>query len=57
MHVQVPGDWTVDKGHDLVTQIESDLRVEFSDAAIFTHIEPLNTSLTHDQSILSEIEE
>jgi cation diffusion facilitator family transporter len=57
MHVQVPGDWTVDKGHDLVTQIESDLRVEFPDAAIFTHLEPLNTSLTHDQSILSEIEE
>ena len=41
MHVLVPGEWTVEKGHQLVTQIETDLVAALPDSAIFTHLEPL----------------
>ncbi|MGD8553106.1 MAG: cation diffusion facilitator family transporter [Anaerolineales bacterium] len=41
LHVQVPGRWSVQKGHDLLEGIESDLRHALPTATIFTHIEPI----------------
>jgi cation diffusion facilitator family transporter len=40
-HVQVPGQWSVQKGHDLLEGIEADLRRALPAATIFTHIEPI----------------
>ena len=41
-HVLVPGNWTVQKGHDLVEQMERDIRsVLPSSVSTFTHIEPV----------------
>ena len=42
MHVLVPDDWTVRRGHDLLERIESDLRGVLPSGQIFTHLEPLN---------------
>jgi len=41
VHVLVPGDWTVQRGHDLVERLEHDLRAAVGHATVFTHLEPL----------------
>lgn len=41
MHVLVPGHWTVDQGHDVVVEIERDVRQALPDTTVFTHLEPL----------------
>lgn len=42
VHVLVPDEWTVRRGHDLSERIESDLRAVLPAGHIFTHLEPLN---------------
>ncbi len=41
LHVQVPGEWSVQRGHDLMERIEAEIRTEIPSAVVFTHIEPL----------------
>jgi cation diffusion facilitator family transporter len=41
LHVLVPGDWSVQQGHDTAENIESDLRGLFETTTVFTHLEPL----------------
>ena len=40
-HVLVPGDWTVQRGHDLLEQVERDIRAAVPGATVFTHLEPI----------------
>ena len=42
VHVLVPGDWTVQKGHDCVERIESDLRAAVPYLQVNIHMEPKN---------------
>ncbi len=42
LHVLVPGDWTVMRGHALLERIEADLRRAMANTIVFTHLEPLN---------------
>ena len=42
VHVLVPGDWTVQQGHDLLEQIEEDLRAVVPHATVFTHLESID---------------
>jgi cation diffusion facilitator family transporter len=41
VHVLVPGAWSVQRGHDLLEEIERDLRHAVPGAAVFTHLEPV----------------
>jgi cation diffusion facilitator family transporter len=41
VHVLVPGDWTVQRGHDLLERIETALREAVPGLVVFTHLEPL----------------
>lgn len=41
MHVLVPGAWTVQRGHDLLEDIERDLRAAVRGAHVLTHLEPV----------------
>ncbi len=41
LHVLVPADWTVARGHDLAHEVELDIRAALPDAAVMTHVEPL----------------
>jgi cation diffusion facilitator family transporter len=41
LHVLVPGDWSVRRGHELVEEIESELREAVPRASILAHLEPL----------------
>lgn len=40
LDVLVPGEWTVQRGHDLCEAVEDRLRAEFDPITIFTHLEP-----------------
>jgi len=39
MHVLVPGGWTVQQGHDLLEQIEAEIRATLASATVITHLE------------------
>ncbi len=41
MHVLVPGGWSVSQGHDLLEQIERDIRGAIPNATVLTHLEAL----------------
>jgi len=41
LHVLVPGDWSVQRGHEYLETIEAELRAVLPHAAVFTHLEPL----------------
>jgi cation diffusion facilitator family transporter len=41
LHVLVPGTWTVQRGHDLVEDLERDVRAALGSVTVFTHLEPL----------------
>ena len=41
LHVLVPGDWSVTRGHDLMEEIEDEIRSALPGASVFTHLEPL----------------
>lgn len=39
--VRVPGDWTVQAGHDLLDRVEADVRSALPSTTVFTHLEPI----------------
>jgi cation diffusion facilitator family transporter len=41
VHVLVPGDWSVARGHDVLEEIETAIRAELPRAHVLTHLEPL----------------
>lgn len=41
MHVLVPGNWTVQRGHDLLEDLETTLHERFEHLTVDTHLEPL----------------
>lgn len=42
VHVLVPGDWTVHRGHELLELIEADIRRAVPETIVFTHLESLD---------------
>lgn len=42
VHVLVPGDWTVQRGHDLLEQIEDDIRQVVPNSNVLTHLESID---------------
>jgi cation diffusion facilitator family transporter len=42
VHVLVPGEWTVSRGHELVEEIEDEIRRVLGGSTVFTHLEPLD---------------
>jgi cation diffusion facilitator family transporter len=48
MHVLVPGDWSVQRGHDLVEDIEARIRSAVPHASVFTHLEPRDDPASYD---------
>lgn len=51
-HVLVPGDWTVQHGHDLLEQVERDIRAAVPGATVFTHVEPVGDPLAWEDTSL-----
>jgi cation diffusion facilitator family transporter len=52
VHVLVPGDWTVQRGHELLERIETDIRRGLPGASLFTHLEPLDDPASWEDETL-----
>jgi cation diffusion facilitator family transporter len=48
LHVLVPGDWTVQRAHDLAEEIEARIRGVVPSATVFTHLEPRDDPASYD---------
>ncbi len=48
VHVLVPGDWTVQRGHELLDKIEADICRALPDSSVFTHLESLDDPASWD---------
>ena len=46
VHVLVPGGWTVQRGHDLLEEIERDVRLAIPGVTMFTHLEPVEDAVS-----------
>lgn len=51
-HVLVPGDWSVQRGHDLLERIEGEIRERVPFCTIFTHLEPIEDPVSWDDQRL-----
>jgi cation diffusion facilitator family transporter len=47
VHVLVPGDWSVQRGHELLERMEADLRDALPNLTILTHLEPIEDPAAH----------
>ncbi|HLN55748.1 MAG TPA: cation diffusion facilitator family transporter [Bacteroidales bacterium] len=56
-HVLVPGSWTVAHGHQLLEQIEVDLRKTIPGISITTHLEPLEDPISYNDTVLERDDE
>ena len=52
VHVLVPGEWTVHRGHALLEQIEADIRSVVRNVTILTHLESLDDPASWDDQTL-----
>jgi cation diffusion facilitator family transporter len=52
VHVLVPGDWTVHRGHSLLEKIEADIRDVVPNVTILTHLESLDDPASWDDQTL-----
>ncbi len=48
LHVLVPGDWTVQRGHRLLEDVETGIRTVLPNATVFTHLEPSDDPASWD---------
>jgi cation diffusion facilitator family transporter len=46
VHIQVPGSWSVQQGHDLSEAIERDIRQAIHPASVITHLEPVEDPIS-----------
>jgi divalent metal cation (Fe/Co/Zn/Cd) transporter len=57
VHVLVPGAWTVQRGHDVVEEVEAAQREQLPYATVFTHLEPAEDPRSFDDSRLDRLPE
>jgi cation diffusion facilitator family transporter len=49
MHVLVPGAWSVQRGHDVLEDIEDAVRAEFEHIEVVTHLEPVEDPRSYEE--------
>ncbi|MBF0328880.1 MAG: cation transporter [Nitrospirae bacterium] len=55
LHVLVPGDWTVDRGHKLLERMEADIRSALPNVTVMTHLESIHDPASWDDARLGHI--
>jgi cation diffusion facilitator family transporter len=55
LHVLVPGDWTVQRGHALLERIESDIRDAVPNVTVLTHLESLDDPASWEDQTLDRV--
>jgi cation diffusion facilitator family transporter len=56
-HVLVPGDWSVQRGHELLDKIEADIRQALPDTVVFTHLESLDDPASWEDETFERVKE
>ncbi len=56
LHVLVPGEWSIQRGHALCEEIEGKLRGLMAHVTVFTHLEPLNDAVSWEDQTLDRAE-
>ena len=56
VHILVPGEWTVQQGHQLLERIERDIRAALPNTTVTTHLEPLEDPNSFDDVTLDRVE-
>lgn len=50
VHLLVPGEWTVQRGHDVAEEVEEAIRTSIPGSSVFTHLEPVEDPVSfHDE--------
>jgi cation diffusion facilitator family transporter len=52
VHILVPGNWTVQRGHQLLEAIEAEIRAALPATTLFTHLEALEDPASFDDTAL-----
>ena len=52
VHIQVPGKWSVQKGHDLLEEMEGEIRSALPSVTLLTHLEPVEDPSSWDDQRL-----
>lgn len=52
MHVLVPGEWTVKRGHDICEDVEMAIHKALPDTTVFTHLEPREDPVAFEDQTL-----
>jgi cation diffusion facilitator family transporter len=55
LHILVPGDMSVHDGHHIAEDLEFDLLKLFDEAAIFTHLEPIEDEISSHDILLDRV--
>jgi divalent metal cation (Fe/Co/Zn/Cd) transporter len=55
VHLLVPGDWTVARGHDLAEMVEEELRAAVPRLTVLTHLEPVEDPVSWDDTGLERV--
>jgi len=53
-HILVPGQWSVQRGHDLCEEIESKISAALPGSHVMTHLEPIEDPISWDDEGLSD---
>lgn len=48
VHILVPGEWTVQRGHDLLEEIEAAMRAAVPHISVLTHLEPVGDPVSYE---------
>lgn len=54
VHILVPGEWTVEHGHQLAEEIEGRVRTAVPNTRIVTHIEPVEDAISLQDAVLEQ---
>lgn len=57
VHIQVPGAWSVQRGHSLLERIEADIRAALTPISIVTHLEPMEDPVSWQDIALNRDDE
>ncbi len=52
VHILVPGNWTVQRGHDLLEEIEEKIRAAVTNSVVDTHLEPIEDPVSWEDTRL-----
>lgn len=56
VHIQVPGKWKIQRGHELLEEIERDIRRALPGSTVFTHLEPAEDPVSWEDERLDRPE-